>query len=232
VKKGKQFWLDAWQQGSIPFHKNEVHPDLLALWPTRSIKPKSTVLIPLCGKSLDMLWFVQQGYQVIGIELSEQAVLQFFKEQSLDFSTDSSHGVRCYNTDSLSIWVSDIFDFTSSLIPQVDVIYDRAALVALPHKLRILYVDLCIQWLKPQGSIFLNTLSYEPKESLGPPYSVSSAEVAGLYNAPFLTCLRTGKKERSFNSSSHGDYLVVVDESVWWITKNGTKIAGSCKLSA
>lgn len=231
MNKGAQFWLDAWQQERIPFHKNEVHPDLLSFWPTLSIQPKSTVLVPLCGKSLDLLWLVQQGHQVIGIELCEQAALKFFKEQSLNFSTKNEQGIIRYYADSLSIWVSDIFNLTPSLIPQVDVVYDRAALVALPQKLRALYAHLCIQWLKPEGSIFLNTLNYEHKQLLGPPYSVSPEEIADLYQATSRSCLRTGIKERSLNSSSHQSYDVVVEESIWWITKNGTKIEGSCKLS-
>ena len=224
MNKGKQFWLDAWQQGRIPFHKNEVHPDLLSYWPAMNIQPKSTVLAPLCGKSLDLLWLAQQGYQVIGIELSEQAVLQFFQEQGLNFSTENYHGVTCYNADSLSIWVSDIFDLNPTLIPKIDVLYDRAALVALPEKLRSPYADLCLRWLKSQGSIFLNTLSYEHKELLGPPYSVSPEEVADLYQATSIKSLRAEKKERSLSASTGEEYCVVIEESVWWITKNGIKI--------
>jgi thiopurine S-methyltransferase len=230
VNKGKQFWLDSWQQGRIPFHKNEVHPDLRSFWPAMSIQPKSTVLVPLCGKSLDLLWIAQQGHQVIGIELSEQAVVQFFKEQGLDFRIESYHGVTRYNADSLSVWVSDIFDLDSALIPKIDVLYDRAALVALPQKLRRTYADLCFHWLKSQGSILLNTLSYEHKELLGPPYSVSAEEVADLYKAAALRCLRAEKNEKSINSSNGEEYCVVVEESVWWITKNGIKIERSCRL--
>lgn len=217
MSKGKQFWLDSWQQNRIPFHKIETHPDLLAFWPEMQVRPQSTILVPLCGKSLDLLWLVQQGYQVIGIELSEQAVVQFFTEQKIEFTKEEKDQVTCYMTDNLLIYVGDIFALNPGLIPLVDVIYDRAALVALPPKLRPAYSSLCLNWLKPQGSIFLNTLSYMHEPRLGPPYSVPPEEVAELYKGNIIRSLRAEKKERIIYSNQE-EYSVVVDEAVWWIS--------------
>jgi Thiopurine S-methyltransferase (TPMT). len=35
------------------------------------------VLVPLCGKSLDMDWLLDAGYKVFGIELSNIAIQAF-----------------------------------------------------------------------------------------------------------------------------------------------------------
>ncbi len=44
------------------------------------------VFVPLCGKSIDMLWLVQQGFAVTGCEISELAVEQFFTENSIPYT--------------------------------------------------------------------------------------------------------------------------------------------------
>ena len=39
--------------------------------------------MPLCGKSLDMVWLAAQGHEVLGVELAPLAVEQFFAENEL-----------------------------------------------------------------------------------------------------------------------------------------------------
>ena len=39
--------------------------------------------MPLCGKSLDLLWLAAQGHRVLGVEISPLAVDAFFAEQDL-----------------------------------------------------------------------------------------------------------------------------------------------------
>ncbi len=220
MNKGQQFWLNSWQEGRIPFHRNNVNPDLITYWPTFNVRPKSRVLVPLCGKSLDMLWFVQQGYQVIGIELSEASVVQFFEENELSFTAETVLGIKCYTTDSLSIWVGDIFSLDSSLCSSVDALYDRAALIALPEQLRPLYVNLCLQWIKPQGSIFLKTLSYNQSQFAGPPYSVTAEEVADLYsNSATVQSLKTLTRDKDELLVINQGTPIIIEERVWQLLK-------------
>ena len=44
-----------------------------------------SVFVPLCGKSLDMVWLLEQGFSVTGCEISELAVQQFFTENSIPY---------------------------------------------------------------------------------------------------------------------------------------------------
>lgn len=220
MNKGQQFWLDMWQEGRTAFHKDVVNPDLIAFWPTLNIKPGATVLVPLCGKSLDILWLVQQGFNVIGVELSEQAVQQFAQEHQLDFQLESQGSIQHYFTKTMSIWVGDIFALTSSFISPVDAIYDRAALIALPEKLRAVYVERCLQWLKVKGIILLKTLAYNQAEMSGPPYSVAPEEIAQLYqSSATIKCLQTGDNVRNANDPLFTRGLNRAIDSVWCITK-------------
>ncbi|KTD76339.1 thiopurine S-methyltransferase [Legionella waltersii] len=181
MSKGQQFWRTLWNEGRLPFHKDEVNEDLVRFFPLLNMPPNSRVLVPLCGKSVDMLWLVQQGYQVIGIELVEKAVHEFAAEHSIDFKQERLGHTTRYFTDNLDVLVADIFTMDKSLIAPVDGIYDRGALVALPGQLRPNYADICMSWLKPNASILLKTLEYDQRLMEGPPYSVSSEEVKQLY---------------------------------------------------
>ena len=52
-------------------------------WPALDLPADSQVFVPLSGKSLDMVWLAEQGHRVLGVELSELAVRQFFDERGL-----------------------------------------------------------------------------------------------------------------------------------------------------
>ena len=77
------FWLQRWQEGQIGFHRSDVMPLLEKHWPSLQLPAGSRVLVPLCGKSLDMHWLAAQGHRVLGVELSPLAVTQFFEEAGL-----------------------------------------------------------------------------------------------------------------------------------------------------
>lgn len=181
MNKGQQFWLDIWREGRTYFHREGIHPDIITYWPKLQLPPQSKILVPLCGKSIDMVWLIQQGHQVTGIELSEEAIKQFATEQNISLQKDELVNAKHYFNDNISLWVADIFSLDMALIPKVDAIYDRAALIALPETLRQAYVTRCLQWLNPHGYILLKTMDYPQEDMEGPPFSVSDDEVKRLY---------------------------------------------------
>ena len=81
-----QFWIDSWNFGGAKtsFHRRDIHPYLLKHFPPATLAGKR-VLVPLCGKTLDLLYFREHAAQVTGVELVEKAVLQFFAEHDLPF---------------------------------------------------------------------------------------------------------------------------------------------------
>jgi thiopurine S-methyltransferase len=87
-----EFWHKKWASNQIGFHLPQVNPYLQRFWPDLNLSSHARVLVPLCGKSLDLLWLAGRGHRVLGIELSEKAVEGFFSEQQLQPQI-SEHGV-------------------------------------------------------------------------------------------------------------------------------------------
>ena len=54
------FWHARWQENRIGFHLPQTHYLLVRYWPVLQAGPGERVLVPLCGKSLDMLWLLEQ----------------------------------------------------------------------------------------------------------------------------------------------------------------------------
>ncbi|WP_353195035.1 hypothetical protein [Pectobacterium brasiliense] len=48
------FWLQRWRDGQTGFHQDEVMPLLQKHWPVLQLPKAARVLVPLCGKTLDM----------------------------------------------------------------------------------------------------------------------------------------------------------------------------------
>eukprot|EP00035_Acanthoeca_spectabilis_P010346 m.183389 g.183389 ORF g.183389 m.183389 type:complete len:253 (-) comp14993_c0_seq16:3395-4153(-) len=73
-------WIDGWSKGRTSFHKNDVNPTLQKY--VHTILPASSILVPLCGKTLDLGWLAaQDGVDVVvGTEAVEQAMLELERE--------------------------------------------------------------------------------------------------------------------------------------------------------
>jgi len=63
----------------------------------------------------------------------------------------------------------------------VGAVYDRASLIALPPEMRESYARHLVSILPPATQILLVTVEYPQAEMQGPPFSVTSKEVAALY---------------------------------------------------
>lgn len=179
------FWLQRWQEGQIGFHRHDVMPLLQKHWPSLQLPEGSTVLVPLCGKSLDMHWLAAQGHHVLGVELSPLAVTQFFEEAKLEPVWTTSRYGEHFSAGPIEIILGDAFGLDPALLANVASIYDRAALIALPAGLRLRYRD-TVYASAPSGCQgLLITLEYPQEEKAGPPFSVAQAEVEALFAAPW-----------------------------------------------
>ena len=176
-----EFWHDCWERGRLGFHQQDFNRHMIDFMPRLGLQPGAHVLVPLCGKSLDMLWLLQQGYAVTGIELSRKAVEDFFSENGLDFDIREVDGATCYRFDRLEIVCADLFETGLDFLEPVDAVYDRAALPALPAGMRRDYVALMMECLPLNTVILLQAMEYTQREMDGPPFSVSPAEVEDLY---------------------------------------------------
>ena len=187
--KNFHFWQHLWEVGDIPFHRDHVSPILQKHFASLELPPSSRILVPLCGKSLDMLWMSQQGHKVIGIEFSEKAVISFFDENNLDYTTKIIREKKHYYSNNIEIICSDIFELTPADIGHVDAVYDYACLVALPSKKRELYSKQIIKISNISTKMLVISVEFMGDAFKGPPYSVSPNEIKQLFANCKITLL-------------------------------------------
>lgn len=175
------FWHNRWATNQIGFHEPQVNPLLVEHFTALALPPGSRLLLPLCGKTLDIAWLLAAGHRVVGVELSELAVQQLFAELG---ATPRIHApndaLKAYETDNLTVFVGDIFALSRDLLGPVDAIYDRAALVALPAGMRPCYASHLTE-ISAGARQLLISFDYEQSRLPGPPFAVPAAELAALY---------------------------------------------------
>ncbi|PRA27225.1 thiopurine S-methyltransferase [Pseudomonas poae] len=175
-----EFWQDRWARNQIGFHLPDVNPYLQRHWPQLGMAEGAKVLVPLCGKSLDLMWLASQGHRVMGVELSEQAVESFFSEQNLTPRISQQGVFKVYQADSIEIWCGDFFALDAQTLADCTALYDRAALIALPPLMRAQYTEHLNTLLRSGCQGLLITLDYDQTQKAGPPFAVADAEVRVL----------------------------------------------------
>lgn len=172
-------WLSRWESGKTGWHQSGGNTALRKFWPGLSVD--SRVLVPLCGKSPDLLWLAQQGCAVTGVELSEVAVRAFFAETGIGFEVEESLGLAWFRAleQEITIVCGDYFQFSDQ---PFDALYDRASLIALPADIRPAYIQHTKSLLKPEAKQLLLTIEYDQSKGSGPPFSVMPAEVNSYWD--------------------------------------------------
>jgi thiopurine S-methyltransferase len=181
----REFWQTGWDQGRIGFHQHEINAYLRRHWSELGAAPRAKVFVPLCGKSLDMLWLRDQGHSVVGVEIVRRAVEAFFAENGLAAAARPSGPFLLWAADGIEIYEGDFFDLTASETVGVGAVYDRASLVALPPNERLNYAAHLKAILPGKTNLLLVTMEYPQAEMDGPPFSVAREEVAALYGDAF-----------------------------------------------
>ncbi len=132
------FWHARWQANQIGFHEGRPNSYLERF--ADRLPAGARVLVPLCGKANDLAYLASRGHTVIGVELVEAAVAAFFAEHDLAPTRAPLADHVAYQAGEITVLAGDWFATTAALLGDVDAIYDRAALIALPPELRRRYV--------------------------------------------------------------------------------------------
>lgn len=167
-----EFWQQRWEAGQIGFHQAKPNMFLQRFWPSLGLADGARVLVPLCGKTVDMTWLAGQGLSVVGVELSHKAVEGYFAEHSLEPEITQRGAFKVYSVENVEIWCGDFFALTAEDIGRCDALYDRAALIALPDAMRERYVAHLGSLMPADGNGLLITLDYDQQQMDGPPFSV------------------------------------------------------------
>jgi thiopurine S-methyltransferase len=167
--------------GQIGFHQSAVDRNLKAHWRELGLPSASRVLVPLCGKSLDLVWLLGQGHSVVGVEFSTVALESFCMEQGIPAKRRAYGDFEVYEAERLELYRADFFALTATLLGSFSAVYDRAALISWAPELRAAYVAQITALTRPGTQTLLVTMEYPQAQMSGPPFSVGADEVERLY---------------------------------------------------
>ena len=167
--------------GQIGFHQSVVDRNLGEYWTDLGLANNSRTFVPLCGKSLDLLWLRDQGHHVAGVELSAVALTSFCMEHGIPARRRVIDEFDIYEATQLQLFRGNFFSLTPELLGPVSAVYDRAALMSWAPELRESYVQHMTMLTSSGTPTLLVTLEYPQTQMTGPPFSVSSDDVNRFY---------------------------------------------------
>jgi thiopurine S-methyltransferase len=176
----KHIWLERWENGQTGFHNDEVNPLLVQHFKELELPLASRIFVPLCGKTHDIDWLLSKGFCVVGVELSEIAVKELFEQLGEKPYIMQEGELMHYSADNLDIFVGDIFALTSEVLGNIDAVYDRAAIVALPEVMRMSYSKHMLT-LAPDTPQLMTTVVYDQSLMNNSPFSVDGEELKMHY---------------------------------------------------
>ena len=213
-------WHKRWNEGQTGWHNEQPNEYLCTNFKPLFFKDHPNILIPLCGKSQDLIWLAKQGATVIGVELVEKAIQDFFSQWGMPPTRTTTDGIARYSFGSITIFCADFFSVTRQHTGVIDAVYDRAALVALPPHKRQQYIEHELSFLASGHPLLLISYEMPRSETTGPPFSIKADTVPELYKAAGSVTLL----EQHLRSADKDEQLVKrslpwASTSIWQITK-------------
>jgi len=248
-------WRSRWSDNQTGWHLDNVNPYLHRF--TNQLIPKHAaettglsprVLIPLCGKSMDMTYLAQQGYRVVGIEGVGEAVHAFASEQSvtgqaipitlpssMDAQKFRGHAVPVHKDASghgsqlpppVLLVEGDFFEIgaqeAEALVP-FDAAFDRGSLVAISPTDRQAYAQVLGKLVAPQGKVLLVTVEHDTFSNgrKGPPFEVTEEDVRTLFADTFSIQLLVKEDRLEQDKGMRDRGVTYFRECVYLLTRKG-----------
>jgi len=187
-----KMWQGRWEEGRTGWHKDQVNPHLEEFFSsfTGDVQGKR-ILVPMCGKSVDLKWLHDKGMSVVGNEFVEMPIKEFFTEHGMEYTVEESKvlpGCKIFRSgDRMTIYQCDIFKITPELFDgPIDFLYDRASLVAIEYDNKKNYADVIQSVLSPCAQGLMEVMGYDRAMHPGPPYSTTEDDVIGYYSDAFV----------------------------------------------
>ncbi|HMW47250.1 MAG TPA: thiopurine S-methyltransferase [Cellvibrionaceae bacterium] len=216
-------WQDKWRRNDIAFHQPQVNPLLQQYLPSLKLCPGDQVLVPLCGKSVDMDWFIQQGLSVIGVEVSAVAIAAYFATLAITPKQQVQGNFIRWQFEQRQILCGDIFDLRLRDLNKIKLVYDCAALTALPPQLRILYVAHLRRTLPSSSPILLMTVESSETNLTAldalPSAQRIDSEVSALYQKEYQIKLLHGASCVRIDPEHPSIGPCALDEKVYLLNK-------------
>ncbi|TRY93741.1 hypothetical protein DNTS_028773 [Danionella cerebrum] len=155
-------WETRWTESKIGFHQSEVHNVLKAnLDKVLCGRKEVRFFFPLCGKAVDMKWLADLGHTVVGVEISEKGIKEFFSEQNLRYTEEAVAGIpgaKVFKSSDgkICLYQCDLYQFSR-------------------------YGALLVSLMSSDCRYLLDTLEYNPELYEGPPFFVSEEDVRSTF---------------------------------------------------
>ncbi|KAM9308777.1 putative thiopurine S-methyltransferase [Gastrophryne carolinensis] len=179
-------WKQKWEARNIGFHEKDVHP-LLSEFLNEMVNGRENLRIffPLCGKAVDMKWLADMGHTIVGVDVSETGLKEFFEEHNVPYVEEALPGLpsgKVFKSTSgnILLYCCSIYDISVPLVGKFDGVWDRGAMVAVNPIDRARYAELMLSLLNEDCRYFLVTVEYNPKLHAGPPFYVTNSDVEQL----------------------------------------------------
>ncbi|XP_029214387.2 probable thiopurine S-methyltransferase isoform X2 [Acropora millepora] len=186
--ESKETWEQDWTNDNPEFHTNEVNAMLMKQHQEFTGGRKNLrILVPLCGKSYDMIWLANQGHSVVGVELIRRGIELFFRDNKLKYCEKKvalnaeTHGtIFKANDKDISIYECSIFDFSAKVAGgQFDCIWDRGSMTAInmmtDERVKQ-YRDVMLACLKPTGRYLIEFFVPDSLEGMPSSFKFISKE--------------------------------------------------------
>ncbi|KAM3858685.1 putative thiopurine S-methyltransferase [Diretmus argenteus] len=180
-------WEERWRDDRIGFHLPHVHK-MLEDNIDKVLVGRTGVrfFFPLCGKAVDMKWLADMGHSVVGVEIAEKAIRQFFEDSGVTYSEEpvaAVPGAKLYKSSegNISVYQCDLYSFSRTIEGQFGAIWDRGSLVAINPRDREKYASLITSLMAKDCRYLLDTLLYNPEQYKGPPFFVPDEQVHSLF---------------------------------------------------
>ncbi|XP_065180789.1 thiopurine S-methyltransferase-like [Sycon ciliatum] len=188
-------WHDAerttWHCAAVNEHLIKYYDRLLE--GANAHRKQLNVFVPLCGKTVDMMWLKERGHHILGVELVRKALDDFVSENKLPSTVSSVKNgdgeeltlIKAGEKSSISLFPSDLFNVDCVALGQVDAVWDRGSYVALEAEFRPRYADYMASVVKPGGRLLMETYDYVQAEHPGPPFSTPNDEIVAAFGSNF-----------------------------------------------
>ncbi|XP_041359430.1 probable thiopurine S-methyltransferase [Gigantopelta aegis] len=192
-------WKYRWDKQQTQFHMPIIHPMLQKHLETLAQgRSKLRFFVPLCGKSLDLKWLLEQGHEVIGCEGVDKGCQEFFQEHKMQYTTcpmksceGTVYQAKCCP---LTIYRCDFFELKSDDVGQFDCIWDRGSFVAIPVTDRKRYVDVIVPLMKSDCRYLLDCFLVNNDQFGGPPFNCTDKDVSTFYGS-YCTVKKIDEKD-------------------------------------
>lgn len=222
-------WNARWAEGRTTFHRTELHPSLRKYIKELCLSASGRVIVPLCGKSVDLRFFAEEAgvAAVIGVDGAPRALEEFVAEQIGQIvSTQQTpcgvlHAIQL-SRGSLDYLLGDFLHLNPSIFSGAlfTAAFDRGGLVAVQPSDRTSYAATLARNLAPAARVIIVSTEHPPFEGgkLGPPHSIEENEIRALLGNHFDVALLERKdlfqsdpiwKERGCDAFYETTYLLV-----------------------